>query len=195
MVFHGRPVKTLLALVLLLFMVPPAMAEEAEVHRGGAIFGAGLGGAGLLGSGLGDGGYSGYVQIGYWFTRDVSASFFWHGYVGPRPGDAAFSMLTWAGRLNYYAAELAPDYDLYLVAAPGATQLATSPGGGGNGNFQGSLTYGAGLTLGRFSYFTSSVEVLGLTVYTGPDKFSAVGGYLTLWMRTDAGVVGTKDTY
>lgn len=204
----------LFAFVLMLACVSVslAVAQEdlsiAKAHpREGAIFGGALGGAGLVGTHVGNGGYSGYIQIGGWVTHDFSLAFHFHGIVGPRvkyfpppTKDASFSFLTFAARSDIYLVELAPAHNLYLVVAPGISEIGSYPqditvNTSSRGRYEPSITAGLGLSLVRFKYVNVASEVLATQLLTGNDRFTVVGGYLTAWFRPDVGLVGADEEY
>lgn len=170
------------------------------MKRRGWLFGGGLGAIyvgndkELDGSPLGSFGFSGNAQIGGFVVEDdVGLSFLFHGMTGPRRGDAAFSVLNFLGRADFYVWDINNANHLYLIAGGGLSEIGTLPaqvvGGVKKGaRYETSLIYGVGMTLKRFGYVQTSAEFMGLQVLSGPDNAHVVGVYLTAWFTTDAGL-------
>lgn len=174
------------------------------MKRHGWFFGGGLGMIYVAndrefdGHDLGSAGFSGNAQIGGFIIEDhVALSFLFHGMTGPRQGDAAFSILNFMGRTDFYVWDLNNANHLYLIGGAGLSEigafpeqipLGAPPGVTKGSRYETSLTYGVGVTLKRFSYVQTSAEFMGMQVLTGPDKAHVFGLYLSAWFTTDAGL-------
>lgn len=171
------------------------------VQRDGWFFGGALGAVYLAnttatdGNDLGSGGYTGNGQIGAYLIEDrLALSFLLHGMVGPRRGDAAFSVFNYLGRADLWVWDINNANHVYLIGGAGYSDIGTLPvqavpgGGADDGGFEVTAIYGAGITLKRFAYIQTSVEYMGLQVLSGNDKFHALGINFRAWFVTDTGL-------